>query len=503
MKIRELFVLMSVMTMVIIIGIAMVFPLELWILIIVLPLIGLGINDILQKKHAIKRNYPLIGNIRYLLEKIRPEIQQYFIESDLDGTPINRVFRSLIYSRAKNQVDSVPFGTKNDVYQNGYECMAHSIYPKKITEVEQNPRVVFGGKDCKKPYSASILNISAMSFGALSQNAILALSKGAKLGGFAHNTGEGGLSTYHLEGGGDLIWQIGTGYFGCRTVDGQFSEENFKSNALKDNVKMIEIKLSQGAKPGHGGILPAAKNTKEIAQIRGILPHVDVLSPPYHTAFSNPNELILFIQKLRTLSDGKPVGIKLCIGDKNEFEDLCKAMVKNDLYPDFITIDGGEGGTGAAPEEFTDSIGMPLRDGLAFVVDTLKKYNLKNDIKVIASGRIFSAFHIIRAMALGADTVNSARAMMLAIGCIQALRCNTNNCPAGVATQDKSLMKGLDVTDKSVRVYNFHKKTVHSMVEMLAAAGLSSPKEISRKHILHRTGPNKLQSYSELYLENV
>lgn len=501
MKIRELFIVFSVILTTIIVGVAFVFPVEIWLLLIFGPIIALGIYDFNQTKHAIKRNYPVIGNLRYLLEKIRPEIQQYFIENDLDGTPINRVFRSLVYSRAKNQIDSVPFGTKSDVYQIGYECMAHSIYPKKITEVEQHPRVLFGGKDCKQPYSGSILNVSAMSFGALSQNAVLALSRGAKIGGFAHNTGEGGLSTYHLEGGGDLIWQIGTGYFGCRTLDGQFSPENFRNNAIKENVKMIEIKLSQGAKPGHGGILPAAKNTPEIAAIRGIKPHIDVLSPPYHTAFSSAKGLMEFIKQLRELSEGKPVGFKLCIGDKEEFEELCIQMVETGIYPDFITVDGGEGGTGAAPEEFTDSIGMPLREGLAFVVDTLKKYKLRDNVKVIASGRIFSGFHIIRVMALGADAVNSARAMMLAIGCIQALRCNTNNCPAGVATQDKSLMKGLDVTDKSVRVATFHKKTIHSVVEMLAAAGLCSPSELKRKHILHRTGPNKLISYEELYQE--
>jgi len=501
MKPREIFIALATFIL-LTIGIASLFwkPI-LWSLIVFLPLLIMGIYDITQKKHAIKFNFPVIGRLRYLLESFRPEIQQYFVETDTEGTPINRMFRSLIYSRAKTQNDTTPFGTKSDVYRVGYECMAHSMYPKHHDEVEQNPRVLFGGKDCKQPYNASILNISAMSFGSLSKNAVLALSKGAKLGGFAHNTGEGGLSTYHLEGGGDLIWQIGTGYFGCRTKDGDFCPDTFEKNALKENIKMIEIKLSQGAKPGHGGILPASKNTEEIAKIRGVEPHTDVLSPPYHKAFNNAEGLLHYVQQLRELSGGKPVGFKLCVGSKDEFIEVCEAMKRTQILPDFITVDGGEGGTGAAPVEFSNSIGLPLREGLAFVIDSLIKYTLKDNIRVIASGRVFSAFHIIRLIALGADTVNSARAMMMAIGCIQALQCNTNTCPVGVATQDKSLMKGLDVADKYVRVANFHKKTVNSYSEMIAAAGLRNGDEIQRKHILHRIGPNKMVTYQELYPE--
>jgi len=501
MKPREIFITAAAIILITIGMLSVFWKPILWSLIVFVPIILIGIGDIIQKKHAIKNNFPFIGHFRYILEDFRPEIQQYFVETDTEGTPINRIFRSLIYSRAKNQNDTTPFGTKSDVYRVGYECMAHSMYPKHHNDVEQNPRVLFGGKHCKQPYNASILNISAMSFGSLSKNAVLALSKGAKLGGFAHNTGEGGLSPYHLEGGGDLIWQIGTGYFGCRTKEGNFCPDTFQESAIIENVKMIEIKLSQGAKPGHGGILPAVKNTEEIAKIRHVEPHTDILSPPYHTAFKNAEGLLHFVKQLRELSGGKPVGFKLCVGSKDEFIDVCEAMKKTQILPDFITVDGGEGGTGAAPVEFTNSIGLPLREGLSFVVDSLKKYNLKENIRVIASGRVFSAFHMIRLIALGADTVNSARAMMMAIGCIQALQCNTNTCPVGVSTQDKSLMKGLDVNDKYVRVANFHKKTLDSYSEMIAAAGLSNGDEIQRKHILHRIGPTKMATYEELYPE--
>jgi glutamate synthase domain-containing protein 2 len=499
MKVREFFIIISIVITTSILGISFFWKPILWSFLLFMPIILVGISDILQNKHTIQKNFPVIGHFRYWLEAFRPEIQQYFVETDMEGTPINRIFRSLIYSRAKNQNDTTPFGTKSDVYRVGYECMSHSMYPKHHEEVEQHPRVLFGGIECKQPYNASILNISAMSFGALSKNAVIALSKGAKLGGFAHNTGEGGL----IEGGGDLIWQVGTGYFGCRTVEGSFCPDTFQKNALHENVKMIEIKLSQGAKPGHGGILPAAKNTEEIAKIRGVKPFTDVLSPPYHTAFNNAEGLMHFVEQLRDLSGGKPVGFKLCVGSREEFTDVCEAMKSTKILPDFITVDGGEGGTGAAPVEFSNSMGLPLREGLAFVVDSLKKYHFKDEIKVIASGKVFTAFHILRLMALGADTVNSARAMMMAIGCIQALQCNTNTCPVGVATQDKSLMKGLNINDKYVRVANFHRKTIESFTEMLAAAGLKNPSEIQRKHIIHRLGPNNLVTYQDLYSKTI
>lgn len=499
MKVREAFITISVLTVVIIGMLSLVWKPVLWSFILIAPLILLGISDILQKKHTIKNNFPVIGHGRYLLEKIRPEIMQYFVETDTEGAPINRMFRSLVYQRAKKTNDTVPFGTQMDVYRVGYEWLDHSMYACNHIDVNPHPRVTVGGNDCKKPYSASLLNISAMSFGSLSQNAVLALNKGAKIGKFAHNTGEGGISPYHLENGGDLIWQIGTGYFGCRTKDGNFCEDSFAKKAITDSVKMIEIKVSQGAKPGHGGILPAIKNTEEIAKIRDVEPHTDVNSPPSHKAFTSPVELMNFIKLLRDKSDGKPIGFKLCVGKKQEFIDLCKAMISTGIKPDFITVDGGEGGTGAAPVEFSNSLGMPLRDGLSFVVDTLIGFDLKKDIKIIASGKIISGFHIARIIALGADMVNSARAMMLSIGCIQALQCNNNTCPVGVATQNKSLMKGLNVNDKANRAANFHHETLHSFSELIAAAGVSSPEKLKRGHINKRISTNTVLKYNEIF----
>jgi glutamate synthase domain-containing protein 2 len=461
----------------------------------------MGLHDMLQRKQSIKRNFPLIGRLRYFFEQIRPEIQQYFIESDTDGTPINRNDRAVVYQRAKQQIDSTPFGTQLNVYAEGYEWMAHSIQPIDPHHVDHQPKIVFGEGRCRQPYAMSVLNVSAMSFGSMSSNAIEALNAGAKLGGFAHNTGEGGISPYHLKHGGDLIWQIGTGYFGARTKDGKFSEEAFQKNALLPNVKMIEIKLSQGAKPGHGGILPAVKNTAEVAAIRLVTQGITVFSPPYHSAFSSPLELIHFIEKLRKLSGGKPVGFKLCIGVKSEFMAICKAMKESDCYPDFITIDGSEGGTGAAPPEFSNFVGMPLLDALAFVDDALRGFGIREQVKIIASGKIFTGFHMVRAMALGADTCNSARAMMMALGCIQALRCNKNTCPTGVATQDPSLIKGLVVEDKYKRVANFHKNTLESFTELISAAGIDHPCKINRSHIYRRVSANNVKSFAEIFPE--
>ncbi|GMT44540.1 MAG: FMN-binding glutamate synthase family protein [bacterium] len=501
MKQREIFILVSIVLLAVIAGIYTFWEPVIWSLILIGPIIILGYTDIFQKKHAIKRNFPVFGNLRFLLEKARPEIMQYFVETNTEGRPVNRIFRNLIYQRAKKVIDTAPFGTQMDVYRAGYEWMDHSIYAKNYADIENEPRILVGGADCKKPYSASILNISAMSFGALSQNAILALNTGAKIGGFAHNTGEGGISPYHKQPGGDLIWQVGTGYFGCRTKDGNFCPDTFQENASIDNVKMIEIKISQGAKPGHGGILPASKNTPEIAEIRHVKAHTVVHSPPGHTAFKDQEGLMNFVKQLRDLSGGKPVGFKLCIGKKEEFIDICKAMISTGIKPDFITIDGGEGGTGAAPIEFSNSLGMPLRDGLSFVVDTLRGYDLKKDIKVIASGKIFNGFHIARVIALGADMVNCARAMMMAVGCIQALQCNLNTCPVGVATQDKSLMRGLVVSDKAQKAANFHHETVKSFIELMAACGVGSPNDLKRHHINRRVSMNKVLKYSEIYPE--
>lgn len=469
------------------------------LLLIAAPLIFLGYFDMLQTKHSLRRNYPLIGRGRWMMEFVRPFVRQYFIESDIDGAPVNRMFRSVIYQRAKCSLDTNPYGTKVDTYRDGYEWFAHSIAAFHAQDKRPDPRVLIGGADCKQPYSASVLNISAMSFGALSNNAIRALNKGAKTGNFAHNTGEGGVAPFHLEHQGDLIWQIGTGYFGCRTEIGLFCEKTFAETAAHDSVKMIEIKLSQGAKPGHGGILPAAKNTPEIAGIRGVTPYTTIVSPPAHTAFSNPLEMMVFIQKLRDLSGGKPVGFKLCVGRPSEFVAMCKAMIRTGIKPDFITVDGAEGGTGAAPLEFSNSVGMPLREGLRLVCDVLTGFDLKKDIKVIAVGKVFTGFHMVRLLSIGADLCYNARGMMLALGCVQSLICNTNQCPTGVATQNAGLAKGLVVSDKSQRVANFHRETIKALMEIMASAGLNDTAQINRTHVFRRIDQNCIKRYDELF----
>lgn len=471
----------------------------LFLFIVIAPLTYMGFVDMMQTRQAIRRNFPLGGRLRYVLEDLRPKIQQYFIESDTDGSPISKIERNVIYQRAKKQIDTIPFGTQLNVYAEGYEWMTHSIAPVDHHKLDHNPRVRFGGTKCTQPYDCSVLNISAMSFGSLSSNAVLALNGGAKIGGFAHNTGEGGISPYHLKNGGDLIWQVGTGYFGARSEDGKFSDDAFKANASRPEVKMIEIKLSQGAKPGHGGILPGKKNTPEIAAIRLVKPGTTVFSPPFHTAFATPIELIKFIEHIRVLSGGKPIGFKLCIGKKSEFLGICKAMVQLGCYPDFITIDGGEGGTGAAPPEFTNFVGMPLLDALAFADDALHGFGIREQMRLIASGKVLTGFHIVRAMALGADTCSSARAMMMALGCIQALECNKNTCPTGVATQDPYFMKGLDVPDKTTRVANFHKNTVDSFVELMSCSGIDHPSKIDRTHVYRRVFMNLVKTYEEIY----
>lgn len=467
--------------------------------ILIVPIVFMGVSDMIQTKQSLKRNFPILGRMRWMAEWMRPKVYQYFIESDTDGAPFNRLSRNVIYQRAKKVNDTTPFGTQLDVYETGYEWLNHSIAPLPHDKVNHHPRVTVGGPACKQPYSASVLNISAMSYGSLSKNAIMALNGGAKLGGFAHNTGEGGLSPYHLSPGGDVFWQIGTGYFGCRNADGTFSFDAFAERAVLPNVKMIEIKMSQGAKPGHGGILPKSKVTDEIAKIRLVEKGKDVLSPPYHTAFSTPIEMLQFIKKLRDLSGGKPVGFKLCIGQKNQFISICKAMIKLDIMPDFITVDGGEGGTGAAPLEFSNSVGMPLRDALAFVYDTLNGFGIKKHIKIIASGKVHTGFDLVKNFALGADMCNCARAMMLALGCIQALECNTNTCPTGVATQNPKLYNGLNVDDKSVRVSNFQQETIKAAVELMAAAGIDHPDKLHRSHIYRRVSANQIQTFSQMY----
>lgn len=497
---RKQFVALSSIALLLTLGLALYIDKNWYVVfVIVLALSIMGYIDMVQKRHTVRRIYPLFGRLRYVMEELRPKMYQYFIESDIDGRPFHRVDRSTVYQRAKKERDTIPFGTQYDLYAEGYEWMCHSVAPKAFNTLDQDPRVVIGNKDCTQPYSASILNISAMSFGSMSGNAIEALNAGAKIGNFAHNTGEGGLSDYHLKHGGDLIWQIGTGYFGCRDENGNFNPELFAEKAKHPNVKMIELKISQGAKPGHGGILPASKNSPEIARIRHIEPHTIVVSPPYHSAFNTPLEMVEFIQKLRELSGGKPVGFKLCIGHKSEFIAICKAMIHLDLYPDYIAVDGGEGGTGAAPPEFSNHVGAPMIDSVDFVNNILRGLNIRQHIKIIASGKISSAFHVARAIALGADACYQARAMMMALGCIQALLCNTNRCPTGITTQDPKLTIGLAVDDKKVRVANYHEKTIKNFVELLGASGLDNVSNITRSHIYRRVSLNEMITYEELF----
>lgn len=480
------------------IGVATMFwPQAIFFLGVLIPFIIVGFSDIFQNKHAIKRNFPIIGHGRYIMESVRPEINQYFVESNLDGRPFNRLMRSNVYQRAKRSLNTLPFGTQDDVYAVGYEWLNHSLTPSE--ELHEEPRVKIGGPDCKQPYMASVFNVSAMSYGSLSKNAVLSLNKGAKMGGFYHNTGEGGVSPYHLEPGGDICWQLGTGYFGCRANDGGFDPEKFKKRATVDSIKMIEIKLSQGAKPGHGGILPAAKITPEIAEIRSVGMDEDVISPPSHKAFSSPMEMMRFIQQLREISDGKPIGFKLCVGKRHEFFAICKAMLETNIYPDFITVDGGEGGTGAAPLEFSNSVGKPLNEGLVFVHNALVGCNIRDRIRIIASGKVTTGFHIAAKLAMGADLCNSARGMMFALGCIQALQCHANTCPTGVATQDPNLVAGLDVNDKSIRVANYHKETITHFLELVAVAGLNHPEELRPWNIQRRISSTEVSTYFDIY----
>lgn len=471
-----------------------------WMILFAAPfaaLTALGIYDVTQPGHAILRNYPIMGHLRFLFEGIRPEIRQYLIEGDQAEEPFSRDQRSLIYQRAKGVEDKRPFGTQRRVYDSGYEWITHSVVPKHLTDHDFRLRI--GGPDCKAPYDASIYNISAMSFGSLSANAILALNTGAQMGRFAHDTGEGSISTYHRQGGGDLIWEIGSGYFGCRTDDGRFDVDKFARQASDKQVKMIELKLSQGAKPGHGGVLPASKITPEIAEARGIPMGQDCVSPSAHPEFSTPIEMMQFIGKLRDNASGKPVGFKLCIGHRREFMCIVKAMLETGIVPDFIVIDGKEGGTGAAPLEFANHVGMPLVEGLTFAHNTLLGAGLRDRIKIGASGKIVSSFDIAKMLALGADWANSARGFMFAIGCIQAQACHTNHCPVGVATQDPLRQRALVVPDKAMRVFRFHDNTLKALAEMTGAAGLSHPSDFRPHHLLMREGDRNMVTGQEVY----
>ncbi len=462
-------------------------------------LVLVGVADLLQTRHALRRNYPIMAHFRYFFESIRPEIRQYFLEDDTDAKPFSRNQRSIVYQRAKVETDKRPFGTQLDLYQAGYEWINHSIRP--ADNAGHDFRIEIGNHpDCPRaqPYLASVFNISAMSFGALSANAILALNAGAKAGGFMHDTGEGSISRYHREHGGDLVWEIGSGYFGCRNDDGSFSEERFVANAASAQVKMIEVKLSQGAKPGQGGILPGAKVTIEIAAARGVPPGRDCLSPARHSAFSTPVGLLNFVERLRTLSGGKPTGFKLAIGHPWEFFAIVKAMLETGITPDFIVVDGGEGGTGAAPVEFSDHVGTPLQEALLLVHNTLVGAGLRERIKIGASGKIVTAFDVARTIALGADWCNSARGFMFALGCVQSQNCHTDRCPTGVATQDAQRQKALDVPDKSQRVAHFHQNTMKALSELIAAAGLTHPSQLKPHHIVRRVSPNQVKLASAL-----
>ena len=468
-----------------------------WSTALVGPFLLLGWYDFFQNTDTIRRNFPFLGRFRHWLLSIRPEIQQYFIESNSSGKPYSREEREVIYARSEKKLDTLPFGTQKDVYGVGYEWINHSFLP---TEVDPHSlRIKIGGKDCSQPYSASILNISAMSYGSLSSRAIEALNGGAKDGNFAHNTGEGSISPYHQQQGGDLIWQIGTGYFGCRTEDGNFNPKSFQKRASLAPVKMIEIKISQGAKPGHGGILPAEKVTQEIAKIRDVPLGKNVLSPPGHRAFSNPTELCGFIKQLRDLSGGKPIGIKLCVGKRREFLAFCKAMLQVEIYPDYIAVDGGEGGTGAAPLEFSNHLGSPGVEGLIFVHNSLVGFGLRREIKIISSGKVSTSFGIIKRIALGADMVYSARSFMLALGCIQAIKCNTNECPAGIATQNPHLAAGLVVPQKRQRVHIYHSETIRNVAEMIGAMGLYHTNDLRPWHVMRRVNQWETRHYGEIY----
>lgn len=472
----------------------------LWAAIPMTLLLAVACYDRFQNQHSVMRNYPLLGRLRYLFESAGPELHQYFVESNTSGRPFNRDQRDLMYRRAKGISAVKPFGTELDVYGEGYGFISHSAKPTEVVEDPgRNVRLEIGGPQCSRPYSASILNVSAMSFGALSGRAIRAIGAGARLGGFAMNTGEGGFSRHHRESGADIVWQIGTGYFGCRTAVGHFDADRFGETVQSEQIKMVELKLSQGAKPGHGGILPAAKVSEEIAEARGVPVHTDCISPPGHSAFESPIGLLEFVARLRELAGGKPIGFKLCVGNPRDVYAICKAMIETGILPDFITVDGAEGGTGAAPTEFSDHVGFPLREGLLVVRNGLVGCGLKDRIRIAASGKRMAGFELAVASALGADWCNVARGFMFAVGCIQSQSCHTNSCPVGVATQDQRLQRAIVIDDKAKRVHAFHRHTVEDVADLAAACGLEHPFDFAPHHLFERVSPHVVKRLDELY----
>lgn len=500
MVIYQRYMVFACVVLITLFAVAGVLRYSLWFLPVVATsgaLAALGVHDLLQRRHSILRNYPIIGHLRFIVESFRPEIRQYLIEGDRDAEPFSRQDRGLVYQRAKGVEDKRPFGTIENVYGSGYAWLTHSATPVVIQDTDFRVRI--GGSACRQPYDASLYNISAMSFGSLSANAIRALNTGAKKGGFAHDTGEGGISRYHRQGGGDLVYQVASGYFGCRNDDGSFSPEKFAELAADPQIKMIEVKLSQGAKPGHGGMLPASKISAEIAQARGIPMGIDCVSPAAHSTFSTPIGLMEFIGQLRELSGGKPVGFKLCIGHRREFMSMVKAMLKTGIIPDFIVVDGAEGGTGAAPVEFANRVGMPMLEGLTFVHNALRGAGIRHEVRIGAAGKIISAFDIARTLALGADWCNAARGFMFAIGCIQAQSCHTNKCPVGIATQEQARQRAIDVGDKSDRVARFHRNTMRALGEIAGAAGLSDPRDFMPYHFMFRQKDNEFLDGNEAY----
>ncbi|KOU23460.1 glutamate synthase [Streptomyces sp. WM6372] len=471
-----------------------------WFVALAVPLVLLAlvaVHDLVQRRHSILRNYPLLGHLRFALEALRPEIQQYFIERNFDGRPFDRDTRSIVYERAKGTDAEEPFGTELDPYRPGSEYLTPSMAPRAVRT--DPPRVRIGGPDCTRPYDMALLNVSAMSFGSLSANAVLALNAGARSGGFAHDTGEGGLSEYHLRPGGDLVWEIGTGYFGCRTDEGGFDERQFATKAAHEQVKCVSLKISQGAKPGIGGVLPGAKVNAEIAKVRGVPQGKTVVSPPFHRVYSTPRELVRFLARMRELADGKPVGFKLCVGSRREFLAVCKAMLEEGTTPDFIIVDGAEGGTGAAPLEFADHVGLPLGEGLMTVHNALVGAGLRERIRIGASGKVATGSDLVKRLLQGADYTNAARAMMFAVGCIQAQRCHTNTCPVGVATQDERRARALDVGDKAQRVRRFQEATVKSALQIMAAMGVDEPSGLRPHQLVQRVDPYTVRSYAELH----